>query len=43
MGAYDVNEFPWLVDEKHFLAEYTRLNRPILGICLGCQLLADGK
>jgi GMP synthase (glutamine-hydrolysing) len=41
MGAYDEEEFPFLIDEKKWLAANTRDNAPILGICLGCQLLAD--
>ena len=43
MGAYDEDEFPFLIDEKNYLVASTLANRPILGICLGCQLLADGK
>lgn len=41
MGAYDEAEFPFLVTEKKWLAENTNVDVPILGICLGCQLLAD--
>ncbi len=42
MGVYDDEEFPFLVDEKEFLVECTKADVPVLGICLGCQLLADG-
>ncbi len=42
MGVYDDDEFPFLVDEKRFLVECTKADVPVLGICLGCQLLADG-
>jgi GMP synthase (glutamine-hydrolysing) len=42
MGVYDDEEFPFLVDEKQFLVECTKADVPVLGICLGCQLLADG-
>ncbi|MCL1692138.1 MAG: type 1 glutamine amidotransferase [Actinomycetia bacterium] len=42
MGVYDDEEFPFLVDEKRFLVECTKADVPVLGICLGCQLLADG-
>ena len=41
MGVHDEEEFPFLVDEKRFLVECTNAGVPILGICLGCQLLAD--
>lgn len=41
MGAYDDEEFPFLIDEKRFLGECTSAGVPVLGICLGCQLLAD--
>lgn len=41
MGAYDEEEFPFLVDEKQFLVQCTNAGIPVLGICLGCQLLAD--
>jgi GMP synthase-like glutamine amidotransferase len=41
MGAYDESEFPWLRAEKAWLRAKVEQNVPVLGICLGCQLLAD--
>ena len=41
MGSYDEDVFPFLVEEKRFIAECTEAGVPVLGICLGCQLLAD--
>jgi len=41
MGAYDEDEYPFLVAEKRFLAACAAAGVPVLGICLGCQLLAD--
>ena len=41
MGAYDDGAYPFLRDEKRFLAEAVRHDVPVLGICLGSQLLAD--
>jgi GMP synthase-like glutamine amidotransferase len=41
MGAYDEEAFPFLADEKRLLAACTERGVPVLGICLGCQLLAD--
>ena len=39
-SAYEDELYPYLVWEKTFLATQLSLNRPILGICLGAQLLA---
>jgi GMP synthase (glutamine-hydrolysing) len=41
MGAYEENRYPWLRDEKRLLAAATDAGVPVLGLCLGCQLLAD--
>ena len=41
MGAYDIDLYPFLIREKEFLASTTRAGVPVLGICLGGQLLAD--
>jgi GMP synthase-like glutamine amidotransferase len=41
MGAYDEDRYPWLVDEKRFLTGAVQQDVPVLGVCLGCQLLAE--
>ena len=41
MGVNDEAQHPWLAEEKIFLKECIRLNRRILGVCLGAQLCAD--
>ena len=41
MGVFDEEDYPWLVDEKRFLKEVIEAGRPVLGICLGAQLLAN--
>lgn len=41
MGAYEEEEYPWLVEEKKFILEAIAQEKWILGICLGAQLLAN--
>ena len=40
-GTYEDDEYPYLKWEKSFLAAQLALETPILGLCLGAQLLAD--
>jgi len=40
-GTYEDDIYPYLKWEKSFLAAQLALNTPILGLCLGAQLLAD--
>lgn len=40
-GTYEEEKYPYLKWEKRFLGAQLKLNRPILGICLGAQILAD--
>ncbi len=41
MGAYETDRYPFLAAEKGFLREAVEAGVPVLGVCLGCQLLAD--
>lgn len=41
MGVHDQGRYSWLEKEKAFLREVVAAGRPVLGICLGAQLLAD--
>ena len=41
MNIYQHRDHPWLVAEKRFLGEAIAAGKPVLGICLGAQLLAD--
>jgi GMP synthase (glutamine-hydrolysing) len=41
MGAYDTVQYPYLADEKAFLRSAVDRGIPVLGLCLGCQLLAE--
>jgi len=41
MGTYDEEKFPWLKQEKDAIKRAPEAGRPVLGICLGSQLLAE--
>lgn len=41
MNIYQHRDHPWLVKEKRFLRECVDRGIPLLGVCLGAQLLAD--
>ncbi len=41
IGVYDYKENPWLRKEKEFIKQAIEAGKPVLGICLGSQLLAD--
>jgi GMP synthase-like glutamine amidotransferase len=41
MSVHDEALLPWLTREKRCLEAMLKRDRPILGICLGAQLLAD--
>ena len=40
IGACDEAQYPWLGDELRIIEQRLRAQRPILGICLGAQLMA---
>jgi GMP synthase-like glutamine amidotransferase len=40
MGVHDQEQHPWLRPEKEFLRQTIVAGKPIIGICLGAQLLA---
>jgi len=41
MSVHDAKEFPFLSGEKEVIRRYIREGRPVVGICLGAQLIAD--
>ena len=41
MGVHDQDKYPWLQSEKDFLRRVIAAGKPVLGVCLGAQLLAD--
>lgn len=40
IGAYDEQDYPFLIDELRFLEQRLAADLPTLGICLGAQLMA---
>lgn len=41
MNIRDEIRHPWLVAEKRLIGDVIRLDKPVLGVCLGAQLIAD--
>jgi len=41
MNIYEHRNHPWLVPEKALIAAVIAQGKPVLGICLGAQLIAD--
>jgi GMP synthase-like glutamine amidotransferase len=41
LSVNDEEKYPWLISEKYFIREAIRQNIPVLGICLGAQLIAS--
>ena len=41
MSVNDERELPWLIDEKRFVRECITRGVPVLGVCLGAQLIAS--
>jgi len=41
MSAWEEGKYPWLAAEKRTIASFIDAGRPVLGICLGAQMLAD--
>jgi len=40
MSVHDEDEYPWLKPEKQFIREAIIQGTPVLGVCLGAQLIA---
>ncbi len=41
MNIYEDEKYPWLRDEKNFIAQAIAGKKIVLGVCLGAQLIAD--
>jgi GMP synthase (glutamine-hydrolysing) len=39
-NVYEQEQFPYLLDELHLIENALRTSKPVLGVCLGSQLLA---
>ena len=41
MSVHDDAQYPWLIEEKEFIGRWIKSGKPLLGICLGAQLIAS--
>lgn len=41
MDTFEESNFPWLVQEKKFIQDCILAQKPLFGLCLGSQLLAE--
>ncbi|WP_150305412.1 type 1 glutamine amidotransferase [Pseudomonas saliphila] len=41
MSVHDEAAYPWLITEKQFIRDAIAAGIPVLGVCLGAQLIAD--
>jgi GMP synthase-like glutamine amidotransferase len=41
MSVHDAESLPWLTEEKRLIEAVVRADKPVLGVCLGAQLIAD--
>ncbi len=41
MGVYEEDKYPWLAAEKAYIRSCIDAGKPVLGICLGAQLIAS--
>ena len=41
MDVFDYHVHPWMGDEIEWVKEYISLEKPVLGICLGAQIIAN--
>ena len=40
VSVYEADRYPWITDELHLLERRIAARKPVLGICLGAQMLA---
>ncbi len=41
MSVNDEDIYPWLIAEKQWIRQYIDLGKPVVGLCLGAQLIAS--
>lgn len=41
MDTFEESRYPWLIDEKVFIKKCVQRRIPVMGLCLGSQLLAE--
>ncbi len=41
MSAWEEGRHPWLSEEKRYLEKFIGAGKPVLGVCLGAQLIAE--
>lgn len=41
MNTFEIADHPWLIQEKKFLKEVIDSGKPVFGLCLGSQLIAE--
>ena len=41
MNIYQHRDHPWLIEEKRFIERAIQAHIPVIGVCLGAQLIAD--
>ncbi|MDO8825646.1 MAG: gamma-glutamyl-gamma-aminobutyrate hydrolase family protein [Methylophaga sp.] len=41
MSVNEESQYPWLAAEKQFIRQFIETGKPLLGICLGAQLIAS--
>lgn len=41
MSVNDEKDYPWIIEEKKFIERAIEAGKPVLGICLGAQLIAS--
>ena len=41
MSVHDTDIFPWLSEEKELIKAAINMEKPLVGICLGAQIIAD--
>ncbi|MEL6445904.1 MAG: type 1 glutamine amidotransferase [Bacteroidota bacterium] len=41
MNIYEEEDYPWLVSEKALVRDAIEAGKPVVGVCLGAQMIAD--